>query len=144
MPTYKDKDQDRNTWHSRFSYKDWTVKMRSKTKRGFKTKKEAHTFESQFKLKQSNEIDMLVSDFYSIYLEYCVRRLKLNIVKIKMHIFETKNLPFFENKKMNEITPAMVTAWQNIILDERTVGIGVFDDFAEVSKIVDAGATTKK
>lgn len=117
MPAYKDKD--RNTWYSSFRYKDWTGKTRSKTKRGFNTKREAQTFESQFKLKQSNELDMLVSDFYSIYMDYCTRRLKLNTVKTKEQIFETKILPFFENKKMNEITPAMVTAWQNIILDER-------------------------
>ena len=48
MPAYKDKE--RNTWYSSFKYKDWSGKLRSKTKRGFATKKEAQNWESWFKV----------------------------------------------------------------------------------------------
>ncbi len=115
MRVYK----DRNTWYSSFKYKDWTGKRKSKTKRGFLTKRDTQNQESEFKLQKSNELDMLFIDFYEIYIGYCERRLKLNTVKNKQTVFETKILPFFEKKKINEITPAMITAWQNIILDER-------------------------
>ena len=39
MPAYK--DEKRNTWLVMFRYKDWTGKTKSKTKRGFATKREA-------------------------------------------------------------------------------------------------------
>lgn len=117
MPAYKDKN--RNTWYSSFKYKDFTGKTRSKTKRGFSTKKEAVQWENNFKLQQSGELDMYMCDFYEIYLEYCSKRFKENTIKTKESAFATHILPFFENKRMNEITPAMVTIWQNILLDER-------------------------
>ena len=62
---------------------------------------------------------MRFDEFYKLYLEYCQKRFKLNTVKTKDQIFTFHILPFFEEKRMNEITPAMVTAWQNILLDER-------------------------
>lgn len=117
MPAYRDKE--RNTWYSSFKYKDWTGKTKSKTKRGFATKKEAQNWEHQFKLRESHELDMRFDEFYKLYLEYCQKRLKINTVKTKEQIFTFHILPFFENKKMNEINPAMITAWQNILLDER-------------------------
>lgn len=117
MPAYRDKE--RNTWYSSFKYKDWTGKTKSKTKRGFATKKEAQNWEHQFKLRESHELDMRFDEFYKLYLEYCQKRLKINTVKTKEQIFTFHILPFFEDKKMNEITPAMITAWQNILLDER-------------------------
>ncbi|HEL1312671.1 TPA: site-specific integrase, partial [Streptococcus equi subsp. zooepidemicus] len=97
----------------------WSGKSRSKTKRGFATKKEAQNWENQFKLRESHELDMRFDEFYKLYLEYCQKRFKLNTVKTKDQIFTFHILPFFEEKRMNEITPAMVTAWQNILLDER-------------------------
>lgn len=117
MPAYKDKE--RNTWYSSFKYKDWSGKSRSKTKRGFATKKEAQNWESQFKLRESHELDMRFDEFYKLYLEYCEKRLKINTVRTKDQIFTFHILPFFEDRRMNEITPAMITAWQNILLDER-------------------------
>ena len=45
MPAYRDKE--RNTWYSSFKYKDWSGKSKSKTKRGFATKKEAQNWESR-------------------------------------------------------------------------------------------------
>lgn len=117
MPAYRDKE--RNTWYSSFKYKDWSGKSRSKMKRGFATKKEAQNWENQFKLRESHELDMRFDEFYKLYLEYCQKRFKLNTVKTKDQIFTFHILPFFEEKRMNEITPAMVTAWQNILLDER-------------------------
>ena len=62
---------------------------------------------------------MRFDEFYKLYLEYCQKRLKINTVKTKEQIFTFHILPFFEDKKMNEITPVMITAWQNILLDER-------------------------
>ena len=99
MPAYKDKE--RNTWYSSFKYKDWSGKSRSKTKRGFATKKEAQNWESQFKLRESHELDMRFDEFYKLYLEYCEKRLKINTVRTKDQIFTFHILPFFEEKRIN-------------------------------------------
>lgn len=85
MPAYRDKE--RNTWYSSFKYKDWSGQTRSKTKRGFDTKKEAQNWERQFKLRESHKLDMRFDEFYKLYLEYCQKRLKMNTVKTKEHIF---------------------------------------------------------
>ena len=93
MPAYKDKE--RNTWYSSFKYKDWSGKSRSKIKRGFATKKEAQNWESQFKLRESHELDMRFDEFYKLYLEYCEKRFKINTVRTKDQIFSFHILPFF-------------------------------------------------
>lgn len=119
MPAYRDKD--RNTWYFHFKYKDQSGKSRSKTKRGFATKKEAQNWENQFKLRESHELDMRFDQFYKLYLEYCQKQFKLNTIKTKDQIFTFLILPFFEEKRMNDITPAMAIAWQNILLDEKVI-----------------------
>ena len=43
MPVYKDKS--RGTWYVVTRYKDWTGKLRTTTKRGFKSKVEAKRYE---------------------------------------------------------------------------------------------------
>ena len=43
MPVYKDKA--RGTWYVVTRYKDWTGKLRTTTKRGFKSKVEAKRYE---------------------------------------------------------------------------------------------------
>ena len=48
MPVYKDKK--RGTWYIVTRYKDWTGKLRTTTKRGFKTKMDAKNYEIDFGL----------------------------------------------------------------------------------------------
>ena len=46
MPVYKDKK--RGTWYIVTRYKDWTGKLRTTTKRGFKTKMDAKNYEIHY------------------------------------------------------------------------------------------------
>lgn len=48
MPAYK--DNVHNTWYCMFYFEDWTGQKKKKKKCGFKTKKEALEWESEFKL----------------------------------------------------------------------------------------------
>lgn len=44
-------------------YKDWTGEVKTTTKRGFRTQREAKDYEAAFKLKQDRNLDMYFGDF---------------------------------------------------------------------------------
>jgi integrase len=117
MPAYKDHKTD--TWFAKFYCKDWTGENRQIKKRGFDTKREALEYERNYKLRQENNLDMTFGEFWKLYTEDVKNRVKLNTWLTKEHIVETKILPYFKNRKMNEITPVDVRKWQNEILNFR-------------------------
>lgn len=61
---------------------------------------------------------MKFSSFIDLYFKDCEARLKRNTVINKRYIVDLKILPYFGNKKMNEITPANIREWQNILIKE--------------------------
>lgn len=65
MPAYK--DEQRGTWCCQFYYEDWQGVKKKKQKRGFKTKKEALEWESNFKLSANANMDMTLGAFVEIY-----------------------------------------------------------------------------
>lgn len=113
MPAYK--DNERGTWTSSFHYKDWTGKSQRKMKRGFATKKEAQEFEAKFKLTADANMDMLVEDFVEVYLKDKEAELKERTKNNKRYMIERHVLPYLGKKKMNEVTPSDIIAWQNEI-----------------------------
>ena len=106
MAAYK--DEERGTWYVSFHYNDWTGKNKRKLKRGFKTRKEALEWEQKFRLQQANNLDMDFGSFYKIYEDDLKPKLKLNTWKTKNTIFQNRILPYFQDKKMNEISPAEI------------------------------------
>ena len=54
MPVYK--DSERNTWYVKGRYRDWKGEARWCTRRGFKTKREAQKWETDFKAKSHNDL----------------------------------------------------------------------------------------
>lgn len=62
---------------------------------------------------------MLFKDFVEVYAEDMKPRLKYNTWLTKEHIIKTKLLPYFGNKKMNEIKAADVVRWQNEMMSFR-------------------------
>ena len=62
---------------------------------------------------------MLFKDFVEVYAEDMNPRLKYNTWLTKEHIIKTKLLPYFGNKKMNEIKAADVVRWQNEMMSFR-------------------------
>ena len=117
MAAYK--DTERNTLYVAFYYRDWQGNNTKKKKRGFKTKRAALDWEKTFRQKQEASLDMLFKDFVEVYAEDMKPRLKYNTWLTKEHIIKTKLLPYFGNKKMNEIKAADVVRWQNEMMSFR-------------------------
>lgn len=61
-------------------------------------------------------INMKFKDFAEVYLSDIQPRIKYNSFLTKKHIIETKILPYFGHRKLNEIRPADVIQWQNEIM----------------------------
>ena len=111
MPVYKDKVK--GTWYSSFYYKDWKGEQVRKLKRGFKTKKDAQEWECMFKQQKAADLSMTFESFIEIYLNDVKDRIRMNTLITKKHIIYKKLLPYFRNKKMNEIRPSDIIQWQN-------------------------------
>lgn len=116
MPVYKDTTQ--GTWYTIFRYVDWTGKKKQKMKRGFKTKKEALKFETEFLHTTAADMDMQMDSFINVYFEDKKNELKANSVRNKRLMINKHIIPYFGTKKMNEITPADIIQWQNIIQEK--------------------------
>ena len=117
MAAYK--DEARGTWYVSFHYNDWTGKNKRKLKRGFRTRQEALEYEQKFLLQQATNLDMRFEDFYKLYEEDLKPKLKLNTWRTKDVIFQKKLIPYFKDKKMNEISPADIIKWQNEMIKKR-------------------------
>lgn len=111
MPAYKEKDKD--TWYVQFYYKDWTGQNRKKLKRSFRCKKDAIEWERNFILQQTCNLDMTFGDFWKLYEADVKPKLKLNTWVSKEYMVNYKILPYFKNKRMNDITVRDVIKWQN-------------------------------
>lgn len=114
MPAYK--DEERNTWFSSFRFKDWTGKVKSKRKRGFKTRREALEWENSFKSRQAGQLNMSMKDFIDVYRDERFPRLKEVTRRNKEYIEDDKIIPFFGKLPINEITSRDVIRWQNELL----------------------------
>jgi len=68
---------------------------------------------------------MTFENFFKLYSEDIMGRLKRNTWLTKEHIIRTKILPYFQSLKMNEISASDVLKWQNEMIayrDENGVG----------------------
>lgn len=110
------KNSKTGMWEVRTYYKDLTGARKQKTKRGFEKKSEALEWERNFKLKDNQSISMNFKDFVEIYLQNIEPRIKKNTFLTKKHIIETKILPYFAKKKLDDIKPADILRWQNEIM----------------------------
>lgn len=117
MSAYKDSKTGK--WYVFFYYRDWQGNNKGKTKRGFATKSEATEWERNYKMRQSENLEMTFEDFMEVYEEDRKAQLKLNTWLSKEHIIRTKLLPYFAKKKMNEIKPSDIMKWQNTMLAYR-------------------------
>ena len=116
MPAYKDKN---NKWYVSFRYQDWTGKKVRKVKRGFETRREALEWERRFLLKENGSMDMPFGSFVEIYKEDLKERLKRSTWIMKISVIDQKILPYFKDKKINEIKASDVIAWQKEIMGYR-------------------------
>lgn len=110
------KNNKNGMWEVRTYYKDLTGARKQKTKRGFAKKSEALEWERNFKLKENQSISMSFQSFVDIYLTDLEPRIKRNTFLTKKHIIETKILPYFGKRKLDDIRTSDVIQWQNEIM----------------------------
>ena len=110
------KDNVTGKWRVVYRYTDWTGKKKQTSKRGFPTKREAQMWEHEQMLKHDAKLDMTFASFYEIYVEDKKERIRDNTWGTKNNIARTKILPYFGERKITEIEPKDVIAWQNHLL----------------------------
>lgn len=142
MAAYK--DEARGTWYVSFHYNDWTGKNKRKLKRGFRTRREALEYEQKFLLQQATNLDMMFADFYKLYEEDLKPKLKLNTWRTKDVIFQKKLIPYFKDKKMNEISPADIIKWQNEMIKKRQADGKLIDVMYENQKLREENTTLRE
>ncbi|MDR2712341.1 MAG: site-specific integrase [Clostridiales bacterium] len=117
MSAYKD-DKTGN-WYLFFRYTDWTGERKQKMKRGFSTKREALEWEREFLQKTASDLSMTFESFVGLYIKDMRSRIREHTWQTKENIIQTKLMPYFSKKKMNEIQTKDVIAWQNELLTYR-------------------------
>lgn len=114
MPAYKYEND--SSWYVVTQYTDWTGAKKAKCKRGFKTKKEVLAWERVFHQQTAGDLEMPFDAFVELYCQDIKPRIKENTWLTKEHIITKKILPYFKEKKINEITTKDVIEWQNQLL----------------------------
>lgn len=118
MAVYRDKSNgyDGKTWRVAIYYTDWQGNKKKHEKRGFKTKKSAQSYETEFIAKKKKDINMGFSAFVELYLTDIKPQIKLTTYVTKENIINTHILPYFENKSLSDITSVDILQWQNELL----------------------------
>ena len=115
MAVYK--ENDTNTWRVIYRYNDWQGERKQSSKRGFSTKREALAWEREQLNKKTTNLDMTFDSFIETYTADMQSRIKENTWETKEHIIRTKLLPYFGKRKICEIQPKEVIAWQNEMIN---------------------------
>lgn len=104
-------------WFIQYSYVNWKGERERTTKRGFKTKREAQDWYNRFMTLNSREFNMSFRDFVQeIYLPDMEKRVKVSTMETKKYIIKLKLLPYFGEKRMNDISVADIRKWQKELL----------------------------
>lgn len=117
MAVYK--EEKTNTWKVYYRYTDWQGVRRQTTKRGFKTKRKALAWERENLNKVQSDLSMTFESFIDIYTVDMKNRVKENTWHTKEHIIRTKFLPYFAKRKLSDIQPKDIIAWQNEMLNAK-------------------------
>ena len=116
MPAYK--DEVKSTWYVQFYYQDWQGKNVKKRKRGFKTKREALAWESEFKNSVDVNMNITLAEFVEIYFQDKSGELKERSIKNKRYMLERHVIPYLGKRRMDEITPSDVINWQKLMREK--------------------------
>lgn len=117
MAVYK--DEKTNTWMVYYRVTDWKGDRKQSTKRGFPTKREALAWEREFLNKTQADLSMTFASFVDTYTVDMKNRIKENTWHTKEHIIRTKILPYFGKRKISDIQPRDIIAWQNEMIKGR-------------------------
>lgn len=101
-----------------FYYQDWQGKNVKKRKRGFKTKREALAWESEFKNSVDVNMNITLAEFVEIYFQDKSGELKERSIKNKRYMLERHVIPYLGKRRMDEITPSDVINWQKVMREK--------------------------
>ncbi|MDO4491942.1 MAG: site-specific integrase [Lachnospiraceae bacterium] len=111
-------DPKTGKWMIQYRYTDWQGKRRKSTKRGFKTKREAEKWLREFLTVSERDFDMKFQSLVDLYLEDMHTRIRESTMRTKRYIIDLKLLPYFGQRKVNEIKAADIRAWQNELMKQ--------------------------
>ena len=117
LAIYREKDS--KTWRVVYRFTTWKGEEKQTSKRGFETKRDAQAWEREQMQKVSASLDMTFESFVGVYSEDRRNRMKENTWLTKENIVRTKLLPCFGKRKISEIKPKDVMAWQNEMVSFR-------------------------
>ncbi len=113
------KMKDGKRWYVFVRYKDWTGATKQHKKEGFTKKSDALAYERTFLEKQNGSSNMTIHSLYTLYMEDCKSRLKPTTYANKEFLFQKHVLPYLGNLSANEVGPAQIRRWQNMLLDSK-------------------------
>ena len=105
------KDSKTGVWRATFYYTDWKGERVRKRKSGFKTQKEAKAWEHQQITIMEHSCEGLIKDLAPNYLEAKQKSLKASTYATYECAFNRYIIPYFGNKKINEIKPVDIHEW---------------------------------
>ena len=111
------KDKKTGKWQIQFWYKNAFGENRKTTKRGFNTKREAEEWYMNFKLSQKGNLNMTFEAFLAIYKNDIYKKIRESTQISKENMINEKILPYFKDKKMNELQARDIIAWHNNLLE---------------------------
>ena len=114
------KNKKTGKWDTQFYYSNWKGERKRKHKLGFATKKEAMEWQTEFLRVNTQDLCMSFESFLELYKEDRKPRLKRSTWLGKLHLIETKILPYFTKKPMNEIVSTDIIKWQNKMIELKT------------------------
>ena len=116
MAVYKDGEKK---WRAVYRFTDWTGERKQTQKRGFNTKREAQAWEREQLRKVKSDVDMTFESFAELYRKDVGARIKETTWEIKNSIIDKKLIPYFGKKRMSDIKPKDIIAWQNEMMNYR-------------------------
>lgn len=112
------KDTSTGKWKIQYRYTTWDGKVQKSTKRGFQTKREAEEWLREFLQTKQADLNMRFEEFLKLYYADMETRLREHTMKTKRYIIDLKILPYFKDKKMNDIKPNDIREWQNDLIKQ--------------------------
>lgn len=109
------KDKERGIWKIYLRYVDWQGMKQIQTKGGLLQRERLWSMNESF-ARKSRDLNMLFESLAEIYLNDLRPRIKYNTYLTKVHIIETKIIPYFAKKSIAEITAPDILQWQNKLL----------------------------
>lgn len=106
------REKDTKTWTAQWYEIDARGNANKRRKRGFETRREALEYERQKKLGNARDLSMKLSEFVEVYFEDKKTELKERSFRNKRYMMEQHIIPYFGERKMNEITAAQILQWQ--------------------------------